>query len=112
MAVIILNSKPKKAKSKYKRLPPVNNPTTIADDAKRAMKRMAEPMKQDINIILEQMRKDNTLTPSEVGRRLENIRRTYEEMFSMNAGQLAKSWVDRKMDRSYLVRSSSSMAMS
>ena len=95
MAVIILNSKPKKAKSKYKRLPPVNNPTTIADDAKRAMKRMAEPMKQDINIILEQMRKDNTLTPSEVGRRLENIRRTYEEMFSMNAGQLAKSWVDR-----------------
>lgn len=95
MAVIILNSKPKKAKSKYKRLKPVNNPTTIADEARRTMKRMAEPMKQDINLILEQMRRDNTLTPAEVGRRLENIRKTYEEMFAMNANQLAKSWVDR-----------------
>lgn len=95
MALIILNSKPKKAKSKYKVLKPVNNPKTIADDAKRAMKRMAEPMKQDINIILEQMRKDNTLTPAEVGRRLENVRKTYEDMFAMNAGMLSKSWVER-----------------
>ena len=59
------------------------------------MKRMAEPMKQDINLILEQMRRDNTLTPAEVGRRLENIRKTYEDMFAMNANQMAKSWVDR-----------------
>ena len=95
MAVIILNQKPKKAKQRYVNLKPVNNPKTIADDARRTMKRMAEPMKQDINLILEQMRANQTLSASEVGRRLENIRRTYEDMFAMNAPQIAKSWVDR-----------------
>ena len=95
MAVIILNQKPKKAKKRYVRLKPVNNPKTIADDARRTMKRMAEPMKADINIILEQMQNDQTLSAAEVGRRLENVRKTYEDMFSMNANQIAKSWVDR-----------------
>ena len=95
MAVIILNQKPKKAKKRYVKLKPVNNPKTIADDARRTMKRMAEPMKQDINLILEQMQANQTLSASEVGRRLENIRRTYEDMFAMNAPQIAKSWVDR-----------------
>lgn len=95
MALIILNSKPKKAKKRYAKLKPVNNPKTIADDARRTLKRMAEPMKQDINLIIEQMRNDQNLTPAEVGRRLENIRDTYLEMFAMNANQIAKAWVDR-----------------
>lgn len=95
MAVIILNQKPKKAKKRYVKLKPVNNPKTIADDARRTMKRMAEPMKADIALILEQMQANQTLSAAEVGRRLENIRRTYEDMFAMNAPQIAKAWVDR-----------------
>ena len=95
MAVIILNQKPKKAKQRYVKLKPVNNPKTIADDARRTMKRMAEPMKADIALILEQMQANQTLSAAEVGRRLENIRRTYEDMFAMNAPQIAKAWVDR-----------------
>lgn len=95
MALIILNKKPKKAKKRFVRLKPVNDPKTIADDARIAMKKMADPMKQDINAILEEMRKNNNLTPADVGRRLENIRKTYEEIFSMNADQFAKVWVDR-----------------
>lgn len=95
MAVIILNQKPKKAKKRYVKLKPVNNPKTIADDARRTMKRMAEPMKADIAFILEQMQANQTLSAAEVGRRLENIRRTYEDMFAMNAPQIAKAWVDR-----------------
>ena len=95
MAVIILNSKPKKAKKRYAKLQPVPNPKTIADDARRHLKNMAEPMKQDINVIIEQMRTDQNLTAAEVGRRLESIRNTYTEMFALNAQQMAKAWVDR-----------------
>lgn len=95
MAVIILNAKPKKSKKKYVRLKPVNNPKTIADDARRTMKRMAEPMKADINTILEQMQNDQTMTAAEVGRRLSNVRKTYEDMFALNSEQIAKTWVER-----------------
>lgn len=95
MAVIILNSKPKKSKKKYVRMKPVNNPTTIESEARRRLKKMTEPMKADIELILEQMQNDQRVTAAEVGRRLENIRKTYEEMFAMNAGQIAESWVNR-----------------
>lgn len=95
MAVIILNSKPKKSKKKFVKLKPVNNPKTIEDDARIKMKKMTEPMKADINLILEQMQADKTLTAAEVGRRLENIRKTYEDMFAMNANQMAEVWVNR-----------------
>lgn len=95
MAVIILNQKPKKAKKRYVRLKPVNDPKTIADDARIAMKKMTEPIKMDIETILEEMRQNNTMTPADVGHRLENIKKMYEEVFSLNAEQMSKVWVDR-----------------
>ncbi len=95
MAIVILNSKPNKSKKKYVRIKPVNNPKTIENEARRLLKRMTEPMKADINVILEQMQADQNLKAAEVGRRLENIRKTYEEMFALNADQIAKNWVGR-----------------
>ena len=95
MALVILNKKPKKAKKRYVRLKPVNNPKTIADDARRTMKRMTEPMKKEIEALMDQMLNNKTLTASDIGRRLEYIRKTYEDMFSLNANQIAEMWVER-----------------
>lgn len=95
MAVIILNSKPKKSNKKFVKASPINDPKKIEWEARRSLIKVAEPIKADINAILEQMRNNPSITAPTVGRRLDEIRKMYQLQFDGFAETMASDWVGK-----------------
>ena len=95
MAVIILNSKPKASNKKYVKAKPVKDPKKIEWEARRTLFNVTEPIKADINAILEQMRLNPNMTAPMVGRRLEEIKKMYQAQFEGFADQMAADWVGK-----------------
>lgn len=94
MAVIILNSKPKPKNTKYIQAKPVQDPKKIEWDARRTLKNISAPIKADIMSVLENMRKNPSITAATVGRQLEQIKHMYQAQFDMTANGISKAWVD------------------
>ena len=95
MAVIILNKKPKKSNKKFVKANPVQDPKKIEWEARRSLIKVAEPIKADINAVLEQMRNNPSITASTVGRRLDEIRKMYQMQFDGFAENMAMDWVGK-----------------
>lgn len=95
MAVVLLNKKPKKQSSRYKELNPVDDPKSIEWEARRTLTRMIDPMAQDVEQILQDMRGSN---PQEIGVVLDALRKQYEFEFEQNANTISQKWVDKVDD--------------
>lgn len=93
MAVIILNSKPKPSKTKTVQAEAIQDPTKIEKDALRTLKNVAQPIKDDIMGVLQDMQNNPTRDAATVGRQLEQIKKNYEAQFEMTANQIASNWV-------------------
>lgn len=95
MAVVILNKKPKKQRDKYKELKPAIEPKSVEWEARRTLTRMIDPMAEDVERILNEMRNSN---PQEIGVILDALRKQYEFDFDQKADVVAKNWVDKAND--------------
>lgn len=93
MAVIILNKSPEKSKKKYVQGSVINDPKSIEWNARRKLRKMIEPMKLEINDVIEDLRK-NDRDAREVGQRLEAIKKKHESQFEFIAESMSKDWVN------------------
>lgn len=91
MAVVILNSKPKPAKNKYVEAQAVNDPKRIEWDARRKLKRLAEPIQMELDLVMDDMRDKSA---RDIGKQLDEIRKRYDFQISMVADDMAQNWVD------------------
>lgn len=94
MAVVILNKKPKPSKSKKVALSPIKDPKKIEYDARRTLKKLIEPMKADIQQIMNQMRDNPDIEMTTIGEQLEAMRKRYEVQFDNRADIIANNWVN------------------
>lgn len=90
MAILVLNSKPKKSQKKKVEAQTVNDPKKIEWDARRKLQRLTEPIQMELFDVIENMRDK---TASEVGKQLDEIRKRYDFQISMVADDIAQNWV-------------------
>lgn len=95
MAVVILNKKPKKQSSRYKELKPADTPKSVEWDARRTLTNMIDPMAEDVERVLNEMRKSK---PQEIGVVLDALRKQYEFDFEQKANVIANNWIDKVND--------------
>ena len=98
MAVIVLNQKPKPSKKKYVKAQPVKDPKKIEWEARRSLFNISQPIKADIQSVLDQMRLNPTMQASEVGRQLERIKNLYQMQFEGISDEMAWEWVTKVND--------------
>ena len=94
MAVIILNKKPKPSKTKTVKGQAVKDPKKIEWTARRSLFKAQQPIKTDIMAVLEQMRLNSDMKASDVGLRLDAIRKMYTNQFEAFADSMATEWVN------------------
>lgn len=94
MAVIILNKAPKPSRKKYVKANPVKDPKRIEWAARRTLINLSIPIKQEIQDTLDQIKINPYITPAEVGRRLDEIRKKYQMQFDAAAPDIANQWVN------------------
>lgn len=93
MAVIILNKKPKPSNKKFVKGKTVNDPKRIEWAARRALSKLTSPIKDEIQLVLDQIEINPYITPAEVGRRLDEIRKKYQIQFDALAPEISRNWV-------------------
>ena len=93
MAVIILNKAPKPSRKKSVKAQPVKDPKRIEWAARRTLVNIAIPIKQEIQDVLDQIQLNPYITPTEVGRRLDVIRRKYQSQYENLGPDIAHQWV-------------------
>ena len=98
MAVIVLNQKPKPSKKKYVKAQPVKDPKKIEWEARRSLFNISQPIKADIQSVLDLMRLNPTMQASEVGRQLERIKNLYQMQFEGISDEMAWEWVTKVND--------------
>ena len=94
MAVIILNKAPKPSNKKFVKAKPVKDPKRIEWAARRTLERLSQPIKDEINMVMEQIQINPYMTPAEVGRRLDEIKRKYQTQFDSLAPEVAEGWLN------------------
>lgn len=95
MAVIILNQKPNPSNRKRVIVKPIKDPKNIENDARRTIKKMIDPLKVDIEQVINQMRVNPNASMSSIGKQLDDLRKQYEFIFEENSDRVAKDWIDR-----------------
>ena len=93
MAVIILNKAPKPSRKKYVKAQPIKDPKRIEWAARRTLINLSIPIKEEIQMVLDQIQINPYITRAEIARRLDEIRKKYQAQYDGLAPDIANQWV-------------------